>query len=94
MFPAPQRRVTFFAFCFSRTANEAGRGSCERVELSTRGLRTSACSQLSLDVCARRGVHVCAGTLAPPNPTAEHMECNYCGASRTDAEFFQMLEDL
>ena len=35
-----------------------------------------------------------AGTLGPPNTTADHMECNFCGSARTDAEFFQMLEDL
>jgi hypothetical protein len=33
-----------------------------------------------------------AGTLAPPNPNADHMECNFCGALRTDAEFFHVLE--
>ena len=36
----------------------------------------------------------CSGTLGPPNPTADHMECNFCGKARTDAQFFQMLEDL
>lgn len=35
-----------------------------------------------------------AGTLGPPTTTADHMECNFCGAARTDAEFFQMLEEL
>ena len=36
----------------------------------------------------------CGGTLAAPNPTADHMLCNYCGAPRTDAEFFAALEGL
>jgi len=34
----------------------------------------------------------CGGTLAPPNPKAAHMMCNYCGRKRTDAEFFAALE--
>jgi len=34
----------------------------------------------------------CGGTLAPPNPTADVMECNYCGYERSDAEFYAALE--
>jgi hypothetical protein len=29
--------------------------------------------------------------LAPPHTTADHMLCNYCGAKRTDAQFYALL---
>ena len=33
----------------------------------------------------------CGGTLAPPNPTATHCACNYCGRVRMDDAFFAQL---
>ena len=36
-------------------------------------------------------VEGCGGTLAPPHTTADHMVCNYCGAKRTDEEFYEMI---
>ena len=41
-------------------------------------------------LCPEEG---CGGTLAPPHPAAETMECNYCGRLRSDAEFYECLED-
>ena len=38
-------------------------------------------------------VEGCGGTLAPPTPTADAMVCSYCGAVRTDAEFYECLEE-
>ena len=40
------------------------------------------------NMCPEEG---CGGTLAPPNTTADHMTCNYCGRRRTDEEFFRAL---
>lgn len=50
-------------------------------------------SQLSIYILKNLCPHAhCNGTLAPPHPTSDAMQCNVCRYMRTDAEFYALLQ--